>query len=68
MHVEQMGLADAGHMLGWAYWRTRDALLRGELRGGRTPSGRWYVDAASVAEVLRVRQTSPAAGDANDHA
>jgi hypothetical protein len=54
---------DAAMLLRWTYWRTRDALLSGKLRGRRAADGRYLIELESVNEVLAARkaETSDAA-------
>jgi hypothetical protein len=56
MSDQRIGLSDAAKRLSWGYLRTRDALLRGELRGGRGTGGRWFVEALSVEELIIARR------------
>jgi hypothetical protein len=53
--MAMIALTDAARALHWTYWRTRDALLSGKLRGTRTGDGRWLVELASVNELLAAR-------------
>ncbi len=49
-------LTDAALALGWGYQRTRDAVLRGTLRGWRDAHGHWHVSLASLEHLKRQQQ------------
>ena len=51
-------IADAARELGLAYHATHQLLLKGELEGQRTASGRWLVARASVT-AYQHRQAAP---------
>ena len=55
-------LLDAAHALGWGYQRTRDAVCRGLLHGGRDPSTRlWWVDLDDIERVAKEQAAMSAA-------
>jgi hypothetical protein len=54
----QLPLAVAAHALGMTYHRLRALVLRGDLKGGQDAQGRWYAEAAGVAQYKR-RQAGP---------
>lgn len=64
MVTERLPLTEAARRLNWRYWRCRDALLAGELRGGRDPDGRYWVETTSVDQHLaHQRDPKPIASD-----
>lgn len=54
----RLPLTEAARALHWTYWKSRDALLTGRLRGGRDTDGRFWVEVASVNELLAERVTA----------
>jgi hypothetical protein len=50
--TEQLSLARTALRLRLTYHQVRAMLLRGELRGGQDPNGRYYVDASDVERQL----------------
>lgn len=56
--TNRLPLTEAARALHWTYWRCRDAFLTGRLRGGRDADGRFWVETASVNEVLAERATA----------
>jgi hypothetical protein len=52
MIPKRIPLPEAARLLGWRYWRTRDALLVGKLRGGRAPDGRYWIETTSVRKLI----------------
>ena len=56
VETERLHLTTAAFKLGWRYWKARDALLAGDLQGGRSPDGGWWVSAASVEKLLSQRE------------
>jgi hypothetical protein len=54
-HVARVDLTSAAAMLHMTYQRCRDTVLRGDLDGARGPDGKWTVDAADLARLVRQR-------------
>lgn len=54
-------LTEACRKLHWTYWRARDALLVGRLRGRRDENGRYYVEVASVRQLMAASAATAAA-------
>jgi len=53
--TNRVWLTDAALRLGCSYWKARDLLLKGSLRGGRGPDGRLWVESLSVEELVAAR-------------
>ena len=43
----RISLTDAGLRAGLGYWRIRNAVMRGEVKGGKD-EGSWWVDATDL--------------------
>ena len=50
---EQVPLSEAARRLGLDYQQVRARLLRGEIKGGRDPFGRYFVEALEIERLLR---------------
>jgi hypothetical protein len=55
MGETRITLTEAAFGVHWTYQRTRDAVLRGILRGGRDAAGKWFVLESDVARLIRER-------------
>lgn len=57
--AEPVSLAEAALALHLTYHQVRALVLRGELRGGRDRSGRYYVEGAALRAALRRQRQTP---------
>jgi hypothetical protein len=57
--IVPVSLAEAALALGLTYHQVRALVLRGELRGGRDRSGRYYVETTALRAMVRRQRRSP---------
>lgn len=57
---ERVSLSRAAIELGVGYLVARDRVCRGQLVGGQTPDGKWWVDRGSLERAVREKQKAGA--------